>query len=94
MGPPALFHPGVNTPTTRKSKMAQSANGVEGHLIYSAILDTYLFRVYDPTGEFVDYDIAHSDLCVTINDPDAYFYCRGNDDVLDHAPATLGIEDV
>jgi hypothetical protein len=50
--------------------------------------------VYDPTGEFVDYDIAHSDLCVTINDPDAYFYCRGNDDVLDHAPATLGIEDV
>jgi hypothetical protein len=74
--------------------MAQSANGVEGHLIYSAILDTYLFRVYNPSGEFVDYDIAHSDLCVTINDPDAYFYCRSNDDVLDHAPATLGIEDV
>ena len=74
--------------------MAQSANGVEGHLIYSAILDTYLFRVYNASGEFVDYDIAHSDLCVTINDPDAYFYCRGNDDVLDHAPATLGIEDV
>ena len=74
--------------------MAQSANGVEGHLIYSAILDTYLFRVYNPSGEFVDYDIAHSDLCVTINDPDSYFYCRGNDDVLDHAPTTLGIEDV
>ena len=74
--------------------MAQSANGVEGHLIYSAILDTYMFRVYNPSGEFVDYNIAHSDLCVTINDPDAYFYCRDNDDVLDHAPATLGIEDV
>ena len=74
--------------------MAQSANGVEGHLIYSAILDIYLFRVYNPSGEFVDYDIAHSDLCVTINDPDAYFYCRGGQDVLDHAPATLGIEDV
>ena len=74
--------------------MTQSANGVEGHLIYSAILDTYLFRVYNPSGEFVDYYIAHSDLCVTITDPDAYFYCRGNDDVLDHAPATLGIEDV
>ena len=72
--------------------MKLSANGVEGHLIYSAILDTYLFRVYNPSGEFVDYDIAHSDLCVTINDPDAYFYCRGNDDVLDHAPATLGVE--
>ena len=74
--------------------MTQSANGVEGHLIYSAILDTYLFRVYNPSGEFVDYNIAHSDLCVTINDPDAYFYCRGDRDVLDHAPATLGIEDV
>jgi len=53
-----------------------------------------MFRVYNADGEFVDYNIAHSDLCVTINDPDAYFYCRGNDDVLDHAPATLGIEDV
>ena len=72
----------------------QSANGVEGHLIYSAILDTYLFRVYNPSGEFVDYDIAHSDLCVTITDPDAHFYRRGDQDVLDHAPATLGIEDV
>ena len=94
MAPQVLFHRLDSMPTTRKSKMAQSANGVEGHLIYSAILDTYMFRVYNPSGEFVDYDIAHSDLCVTINDPDAYFYCRGNDDVLDHAPATLGIEDV
>ena len=90
----ALFRPGVNMPTTRKSKVAQSANGVEGHLIYSALLDTYMFRVYNADGDFVDYDIAHSDLCVTINDPDAYFYCRGDRDVLDHAPATLGIEDV
>ena len=74
--------------------MTKSANGVEGHLIYSALLDTYLFRVYNPSGEFVDYDIAHSDLCVTINDPDACFYRHGDRDVLDHAPTTLGIEDV
>ena len=73
--------------------MTQSANGVEGHLIYSAILDTYMFRVYNADGDFVDYDIAHCVFCVTINDPDAYFYCRGDRDVLDHAPATLGIED-
>ena len=72
----------------------RSANGVEGHLIYSAVLDTYLFRVYNADGGFVDYDIAHSDLCVTITDPDAHFYRRGDQDVLDHAPATLGIEDV
>jgi hypothetical protein len=72
----------------------QSATGAEGHLIYSAILDTYFFRVYNDSGDFVDYDIAHSDLCVTISDPDAYFY-RGDDkNVLDHAPTTLGIEDV
>jgi hypothetical protein len=74
--------------------MAQSANGVEGHLIYSAILDTYFFRVYKDGGDFVDYDIAHSDLCVTIADADAYFYRNGDKNVLDHAPTTLGIEDV
>ena len=74
--------------------VTQSANGVEGHLIYSAILDTYMFRVYNADGDFVDYDIAHSDLCVTITDPDAHFYRRGDQNVLDHAPATLGIEDV
>jgi hypothetical protein len=53
-----------------------------------------MFRVYNPSGEFVDYDIAHSDLCVTITDPDACFYRHGDRDVLDHAPATLGIEHV
>ena len=74
--------------------MIQSANGVDGHLIYSDILKTYFFRVYNPSGEFVDYDIAHSDLCVTIADADAYFYREGNKNLLDHAPTTLGIEDV
>jgi hypothetical protein len=74
--------------------MTQSANGVEGHLIHSAILDTYMFRVYNTQGDFVDYDIAHCDLCVTINDPDAYFYQQGDKNILDHAPTTLGIEDV
>jgi hypothetical protein len=72
----------------------QSANGVEGHLLYSSLLKTYFFRVYSDDGEFVDYDIAHSDLCVTITDPDACFYRHGDRDVLDHAPATLGIEHV
>jgi hypothetical protein len=64
----------------------KSANGVEGHLIYTQS-GKYMFRVYDAEHNFVDYDLQHSDLCVTICDEDAYFYL---DSVLDHAPATLG----
>lgn len=66
------------------------ANGVEGHLIYTA-MGKYMFRVYDKEHNFVDYDLAHSDLCVTINDADAYFYRDEFRDVLDHAPTTLGL---
>jgi hypothetical protein len=64
----------------------KSANGVTGHLIYTHS-GKYLFRVYDHEHNFVDYNLQHSDLCVTICDEDAYFYL---DSVLDHAPATLG----
>ena len=64
----------------------KSANGVEGHLIYTQS-GKYMFRVYDAEHNFVDYDLQHSDLSVTITDEDAYFYL---DSVLDHAPATLG----
>lgn len=63
-----------------------SANGVKGHLIYTA-MDKYMFRVYDSNNNFVDYALQHSDLCVTIVDEDAYFYLNS---VLDHAPTTLG----
>ena len=66
----------------------KSANGVEGCLIRS-LGGKYLFRVYDSEGNFVDYDLQHSDLRVTICDEDAYFYLNS---VLDHAPATLGVE--
>jgi hypothetical protein len=62
-----------------------SANGVQGHLIYTQ--SGYMLRVYDDDLNFVDYVVQHSDLCVTINDDDAYFYLNS---VLDHAPATLG----
>ena len=66
----------------------KSANGVTGHLIYT-LNGKYMFRVYDAEHNFVDYDLQHSDLCVTISDEDAYFYLNS---VLDHAPATLGVE--
>ena len=64
----------------------KSANGVKGHLIYTHD-GKYMFRVYDAEHNFIDYDLQHSDLCVTICDEDAYFY---SDLVLDHAPSTLG----
>jgi len=69
---------------------ARSANGVHGHIL-NLIDGTVVFRVYDAEHNFVDYDIHHSDLCVTITDPDAYFYHRNGQDILDHAPATLGM---
>ena len=70
---------------------AKSANGVEGCLIRGHD-GTYYFRVYDADHNFVDYDLMHSDLSITITDSDAYFYCKDGHDLLDHSPATLGLE--
>ncbi len=64
----------------------KSANGVTGHFLYSAS-GNYMFRVYGDDGEFIDYDVLHSDLVVTINDSDAFLY---SNNVLDHSPNTLG----
>jgi hypothetical protein len=68
----------------------QSANGISGHLLRLGNGDV-VFRVYDQDHNFVDYDLAHSDLVVTIHDADAFFYRDEYRDVLDHAPATLGL---
>jgi hypothetical protein len=70
---------------------ATKATGVEGCLI-RGINGEYYFRVYDADHNFVDYDLAHSDLSITITDSDAYFYRKDGVDILDHAPATLGID--
>ena len=69
---------------------AKLANGVRGHLL-NLFNGEYVFRVYDADHNFVDYDIHHSDLCVTIDDPDAYFYDDEFSSKLDHAPMTLGL---
>ena len=66
------------------------ANGITGHLLRSG--SDVVFRVYDGT-TFTDYDLTHSDLCVTITDEDAAFYSEPRSDRLDHSPATLGITD-
>jgi len=70
----------------------KSANGVRGHLL-NLIDGTVVFRVYDSEHNFIDYDLHHSDLCVTIDDMDAYFYHQDGKDILDHAPMTLGLTD-
>ena len=65
------------------------ANGTTGHLIWNEY--EMWFRVYDGT-TFTDYDLTHSDLCVTISDEDSAFYSEPNSDRLDHSPETLGIK--
>jgi len=70
----------------------KSANGVRGHLL--ANFDgTYCFRVYGENHTFVDYDLHHCDLCVIIDDEDAAFYSSDEQNILDHSPTTLGIND-
>jgi hypothetical protein len=71
--------------------MKQPAKGAEGCLLRGHD-GTYYFRVYDADYNFVDYELMHSDLSITITDPDAYFYRSDGIDRLDHAPATLGLE--
>jgi hypothetical protein len=71
--------------------IATSANGITGHLLRS-VDGEYFFRVYDADHNFVDFDIHHSDLCVTINDVDAFFYRGDGVDRLDHSPNTIGIK--
>ncbi len=69
-----------------------SANGVEGFLLYVHGTSTFQFRVYHEDKSFTDYDIFHSDLCVKIDDKDAYFYQdKDGRNILDHSPDTLGL---
>lgn len=65
-----------------------SAKGVNGILIQ--MWDGgYVFRVYDADHNFVDYDLLHTDLSITITDEDAFFYRDEFQDTLDHSPETL-----
>jgi hypothetical protein len=68
----------------------ESADGREGYLIWCGG-DRYVFRIYNETHEFVDYDLRHSDMRVRITDSDAFFYTDGAGARVDHSPATLGL---
>jgi hypothetical protein len=69
----------------------ESADGREGLLIWCGG-DRYVFRIYDLFHDFVDYDIRHCDMRIKIIDSDAFFYTDEKGACIDHAPATLGIE--
>jgi hypothetical protein len=67
----------------------RSANNTTGYLI--RVGDDIMFRVYDASNNFTDYEIYHYDMCVTIQDTDAYFYKNEDLDFIDYSPQTLGI---
>ena len=67
------------------------ADGTTGILIRCSVTGKTMFRVYtEDHSSFIDYDIFHSDLQVTINDDDAHFYQKGDQAYIDHSPETLG----
>lgn len=69
----------------------KTANGTRGQIIKS--LDgEYYFRIYSSEHNFEDYELAHTDLTVVIDDEDAFFYDAEYSARLDHAPQTLGAE--
>lgn len=69
------------------------AADVRGFLLSTA--DGYYFRVYDNSGGFIDYQLLHNDLEVTIDSIAlASFYRNDAIAVLDHSPAVLGLNPV
>lgn len=77
--------------TTRQTNPV-SAKGVTGFIIWTG--ENYIFRVYGEDGTFIDRNILHCDLEVTIASDDAYFYdtpYNKYSGCIDHAPETLGI---
>lgn len=70
-----------------------SAAGVRGVLCKSPDGDGYFFRVYAEDHTFVDYELRHDDLTVTIAEDElASFYRVGDKRILDHSPDVLGVD--
>ena len=66
------------------------AAGVRG-VLCRRLNGDYFFRVYAEDHSFIDYELRHDDLEVTITEGAlASFYRIGNDYILDHSPEVLG----
>lgn len=74
---------------------AESADGVAGILCRDATTGQHFFRVSERSGMFMDYDLRHDELAITIA-PDALaaFYRDEGMQVLDHSPSVLGLESI
>lgn len=74
------------------SATVSPAAGVTGFVLKRTD-GSFFFRVYSSSGDFIDYEIRHDDLEVTIS-PDtlASFYQIGDRRLLDHSPEVLGLE--
>lgn len=71
--------------------MRKPADGTKGILL-RVDFDKWVFRVYKENNYFIDYDLLHSDLQVTIDDKESTFYSDDKGNRLDHTPETLGIK--
>ena len=61
------------------------AKGTKGCLIYT-MNEEFVFRVYQEDKTFIDYDILHYDLDITIDSDDATFYeFKDGRSILDHS---------
>lgn len=77
----------------KQSAEVTPAAGVRGVLCKSADGDRHVFRVYAEDHTFVDYELHHDDLTVTIAEDElASFYRVGETNILDHSPRVLGLE--
>ena len=82
-----------NLPNHKNTKVCP-AGGTTGFICRDAIDGKPFFRVYEENHTFVDYRLGHDDLEVTIShETQASFYRSQNDDVLDHSPEVLGINE-
>jgi len=71
-----------------KVKNAASVSGVLIKLFGGG----FAFRVYNDKHDFVDYEINHDDLSITIDsDALASFYSYKDQHSLDHSPEVLGL---
>jgi hypothetical protein len=81
---------GVKSRSRENCKIV-AAGGTTGFICRSAVDGQPFFRVYAPDGGFVDYQLGHDDLEVTISaGAQASFYRSSAGNVLDHSPEVLG----
>ena len=84
---------GKVVPFGRLRKSAESADGVKGVLLRSAVDRSWFFRHYREDGSFTDYELHTEELFVTVEvGRHAAFYKDGKNTYLDFSPALLAHE--